>query len=135
MNTSRRLLVRVLFCALCALLFACRAAVGAPLGGFIPFVGIGLTNQFKTLNDEATFFISDPSFAWGGTPLGPGSPGSPAYFDLALLDPPYGVSVGFVAGVLGQLARTALTADHRPVEFNEITMDGSAYVLQYDFDA
>ncbi|MFV2197606.1 GntR family transcriptional regulator [Nocardiopsis sp. LOL_012] len=34
-----------------------------------------------------------------------------------------------------EVARTALTAEHRPVEFNEITMDGSAYVLQYDFDA
>lgn len=34
-----------------------------------------------------------------------------------------------------EVARTALTADHRPVEFNEITMDGSAYVLRYDFDA
>ncbi|OLT29983.1 GntR family transcriptional regulator [Nocardiopsis sp. CNR-923] len=34
-----------------------------------------------------------------------------------------------------EVARTALTGEHRPVEFNEITMDGSAYVLQYDFDA
>ncbi|WP_150252569.1 GntR family transcriptional regulator [Nocardiopsis deserti] len=34
-----------------------------------------------------------------------------------------------------EVARTALTADHRPVEFNEITMDGSAYVLRYDFGA
>ncbi|AFR10641.1 bacterial regulatory s, gntR family protein [Nocardiopsis alba ATCC BAA-2165] len=34
-----------------------------------------------------------------------------------------------------EMARTALTDDHRPVEFNEIVMDGSAYVLQYDFDA
>lgn len=34
-----------------------------------------------------------------------------------------------------EVARTALTLDHSPVEFNEITMDGSAYVLQYDFDA
>ncbi|MEE2043189.1 MULTISPECIES: GntR family transcriptional regulator [Nocardiopsidaceae] len=34
-----------------------------------------------------------------------------------------------------EVARTALTSEHRPVEFNEITMDGSAYVLQYDFDA
>ncbi|WP_150240843.1 GntR family transcriptional regulator [Nocardiopsis quinghaiensis] len=33
------------------------------------------------------------------------------------------------------VARTALTAEHRPVELNEITMDGSAYVLSYDFDA
>ncbi|GAA4910579.1 GntR family transcriptional regulator [Streptomonospora salina] len=31
--------------------------------------------------------------------------------------------------------RTALTAEHTPVEFNEMTLDGSAYVLQYDFDA
>ncbi len=34
-----------------------------------------------------------------------------------------------------EVARTALTAEHRPVEFNEITMDGSAYVLRYDFEA
>lgn len=32
-------------------------------------------------------------------------------FDLVLLDPPYGSAVGFVAGVLGQLARSALAAD------------------------
>ncbi|WP_393916293.1 GntR family transcriptional regulator [Halostreptopolyspora alba] len=31
--------------------------------------------------------------------------------------------------------RTALTTEHRPVELNEMTLDGSAYVLQYDFDA
>ena len=29
-------------------------------------------------------------------------------FDLVLLDPPYGASVGLVAGLLGRLARTAL---------------------------
>ena len=34
-----------------------------------------------------------------------------------------------------EVARTALTSEHRPVEFNRITMDGSAYVLQYDFEA
>ncbi|RKS07938.1 GntR family transcriptional regulator [Nocardiopsis sp. Huas11] len=34
-----------------------------------------------------------------------------------------------------EVARTALTEQNVPVEFNEITMDGSAYVLQYDFDA
>ncbi|PSK98181.1 GntR family transcriptional regulator [Murinocardiopsis flavida] len=33
------------------------------------------------------------------------------------------------------VVRTALTADHDPVEVNEMTLDGSAYVLQYDFDA
>ncbi|GAA1770027.1 MULTISPECIES: GntR family transcriptional regulator [Streptomonospora] len=31
--------------------------------------------------------------------------------------------------------RTALTEEHTAVEFNEMTLDGSAYVLQYDFDA
>ncbi|WP_082126754.1 GntR family transcriptional regulator [Allosalinactinospora lopnorensis] len=31
--------------------------------------------------------------------------------------------------------RTALTAEHVPVELNEMTLDGAAYVLQYDFDA
>jgi 16S rRNA (guanine966-N2)-methyltransferase len=30
-------------------------------------------------------------------------------FDLALVDPPYAASVGLVAGLLGRLARTALT--------------------------
>jgi len=34
-----------------------------------------------------------------------------------------------------EVARTALSAAGRPVEFNQITMDGSAYVLQYDFEA
>ncbi|GAB3211783.1 GntR family transcriptional regulator [Marinactinospora thermotolerans DSM 45154] len=33
------------------------------------------------------------------------------------------------------VVRTALTADHRPVELNEMVLDGSAYVLHYDFDA
>ncbi|MBB6119617.1 UTRA domain-containing protein [Nocardiopsis algeriensis] len=33
------------------------------------------------------------------------------------------------------VARTALADGNRPVEFGEITMDGSAYVLQYDFEA
>ncbi|HKE99294.1 MAG TPA: 16S rRNA (guanine(966)-N(2))-methyltransferase RsmD [Actinomycetes bacterium] len=32
-------------------------------------------------------------------------------FDLVLLDPPYELRVGFVAGVLGRLSRTALAAD------------------------
>ncbi|MBB4932146.1 GntR family transcriptional regulator [Lipingzhangella halophila] len=31
--------------------------------------------------------------------------------------------------------RTALTARRLPVELNEMTLDGSAYILQYDFDA
>lgn len=34
-----------------------------------------------------------------------------------------------------EVIRTALTAHRRPVELNEMVLDGSAYVLHYDFDA
>ena len=56
-----------------------------PLGGFIPFVGIGLTNEFETFESDPTglFNLADRSDSWGGTPLGPASS---AYFDVALLD-------------------------------------------------
>ena len=57
-----------------------------PLGGFIPFVGIGMTNEFKTL-DALDFgaipFITDPATSPGAPLLGTG--GTP-FFDLALLD-------------------------------------------------
>lgn len=33
------------------------------------------------------------------------------------------------------IARTAYTSDGRAVEFNEMTLDASVYVLRYDFDA
>ena len=60
-------------------------AAEVPLGGFIPFVGIGLTDEHDTaLSDlTGTFFIADSSDQWGGSPLGPGSS---AFFDVALLD-------------------------------------------------
>ncbi|MCH2113362.1 MAG: retropepsin-like domain-containing protein [Pirellulales bacterium] len=57
-----------------------------PLGGFIPLVGIGMTNEFKTIEEidlGGIPFIADPSVAPGGPLLGVG--GTP-YFDLALLD-------------------------------------------------
>jgi hypothetical protein len=55
-----------------------------PLGGFIPFVGIGLTDQFKDGDSlDATFFITDQETSMVGTPLtGNVSP----FHDLALLD-------------------------------------------------
>lgn len=55
------------------------------IGGFVPFVGIGLTKEFETFDSDptGTFFIADPSYSWGSPALGPGSA---AYFDLALLD-------------------------------------------------
>ncbi len=61
-------------------------AQDVPLGGFIPFVGIGMTNEFKTLDEidlGGVPFIADPSFTPGAPLLGTG--GTP-FFDLALLD-------------------------------------------------
>jgi hypothetical protein len=61
-------------------------AADASIGGFIPFIGIGLTDQFKTLDDVdlgGTFFIADPSNTIGGAQLG--IAGTP-YYDLAILD-------------------------------------------------
>jgi hypothetical protein len=60
------------------------ALAAVPLGGFIPFVGIGLTDQFKDGDSlDATFFITDQETSMVGTPLtGNVSP----FHDLALLD-------------------------------------------------
>jgi aspartyl protease len=60
-------------------------AASAPLGGFIPYVGIGLTNEFKdsTTDLTGTFFLAEPEPFLVGSPLsGNGAP----YYDLALLD-------------------------------------------------
>lgn len=81
---------RQLFAALAALLLVVTNSVAraqnVPLGGFIPFVGIGMTNEFKTL-DELDLggipFIAEPANSLGAPLLGAG--GTP-FFDLALLD-------------------------------------------------
>lgn len=76
--TARRLMIALTVC------IAMRASVFAavPLGGFIPFVGIGLTDQYKDSFD-ATFFIADKETSMVGTPLtGNVSP----FHDIALLD-------------------------------------------------
>jgi hypothetical protein len=72
--------------ALGVLFFVASVGRGAvSIGGFVPFVGIGLTKEFETFDSDptGTFFIADPSYSWGSPALGPGSA---AYFDLALLD-------------------------------------------------
>jgi hypothetical protein len=78
--TARRLMIALTVC------IAMKASVYAavPLGGFIPFVGIGLTDQFKDGDSlDATFFITDQETSMVGTPLtGNVSP----FHDLALLD-------------------------------------------------
>ena len=60
-------------------------ATDLPLGGFLPLVGFGLTDEFGNSNSgDSTFFITKPSNAPGGSFLS-GSGPSP-YFDVALLD-------------------------------------------------
>ncbi len=69
----------------CALSAASPLRADVPLGGFIPFVGIGLTRTFKDSDTYDDFFIAKPESSWTGTPLGPNAGPTP-YFDLALLD-------------------------------------------------
>ena len=68
----------ILFVAISCL--ATRAgATGVPIGGFLPLVGIGLTDEF---NDDFVFFPQPSSFP-AGTMLGAGGN---AHYDVALLD-------------------------------------------------
>ncbi len=79
---------RFAFILLCTAIFHAAAPVTAqtPLGGFLPMVGIALTNEFEDSTDpnaSPTFFIAQPSNSPGGSFLGPGAS---AYYDIALLD-------------------------------------------------
>ena len=89
-----KLLVPVLLLAVAANL---AHADDVPLGGFIPFVGIALTDEFETFDTDPTgaFFVADKSDHWGGSLLGPGSS---AFYDVALLD------TGAAAHILTQTA-------------------------------
>jgi hypothetical protein len=63
----------------CALALAGRArATGVPIGGFLPMVGIALTDEFRDDLDTFAYPSSEP----GGTPLGR----TGAHYDVALLD-------------------------------------------------
>jgi hypothetical protein len=87
-----------ILCVLVAIVLTLPASADVPLGGFIPFVGIGLTREFKDENDPehgADFFIAEPDDVWTTPALGAG--GTP-YFDLALLD------TGAAAHILTQTA-------------------------------
>lgn len=70
---------------LLACISAASRAQDASLGGFIPLVGIGLTDEFKNAGTDLTggFFLADPELSLVGSPLSGG--GSP-YYDVALLD-------------------------------------------------
>ena len=54
-----------------------------PVGGFLPFVGIGLTDEYKDGDALDYDFFAEEAPSVGGTLLSSG--GSP-FFDLALLD-------------------------------------------------
>lgn len=63
------------------------------IGGFIPYVGLGMTDEFKTIDSVSeegfdlggTFFISDAEFSISPTANQLGTNGTP-YYDIALLD-------------------------------------------------
>src|SRR5688572_28677343 len=87
MKSFRRRWVGVAVCALVAAVGADRAfATGVPIGGFLPMVGIGLTDEFD--DDLNTFPTATNGI--GGTLLGAG--GVPRY-DVALLDTGAAVSL------------------------------------------
>ena len=81
-SITHSLLVLVVTLALCAQ--KANAQTSAPIGGFLPYIGLGLSNEFEgSAGGGSTFFLAQPSNTPGGTMLGAG--GSP-YFDIALLD-------------------------------------------------
>lgn len=81
------MILRKLTCVLatCLLLAQQASAATTPLGGFIPFVGIGLTDEFKNASTDltGTFFLADRETSIVGNPL---SGGGAPYYDIALLD-------------------------------------------------
>lgn len=80
MTKHRRYYFKVSLAAACALVVTPNAhATGVPIGGFLPTVGIALTNEFK--DDFDTNAI--PSAAPSGILLGQGGT---AHYDIALMD-------------------------------------------------
>ena len=79
-------------CALFTINSVAVAQNGVSIGGFIPFVGLGMTDEYKTIDSTidgidvgATFFISDPAYSVPSSATQLGS-GSTPYYDIALLD-------------------------------------------------
>lgn len=77
-NRARHLLTLLL-----AAVIAAPLAAEVPLEGFIPLVGMSLTDQFNSSEGgDALFFVSEGRSGVGGQQLGNGSP----YYDVALFD-------------------------------------------------
>ena len=71
-------------------------ANGSPLGGFLPFVGVALTDEFKNSNSgHELFFFADPSYFPDGSFL---TGNTSDFFDIALLD------TGAATHILGPVA-------------------------------
>lgn len=89
MKTGRTFVVRMLIGSVCALVAGHVMATGVPVGGFLPLVGIGLSNEYDTENLD--FYTAyNTSAPTSGMMLGHN--GTP-YFDLALLDTGAGFSL------------------------------------------
>ncbi|MCA9239449.1 MAG: hypothetical protein KDA37_04590, partial [Planctomycetales bacterium] len=93
-------------CLAVALVVACEcSAQSTPLGGFIPFVGFGMTKEAKTIDDldlGAIPFIADPETSVSSSQLLRASGASSPYFDLALFD------TGAATHIITQQAYTGL---------------------------
>jgi hypothetical protein len=86
MSERQLSLASILIASLCALVPPSRTdATGVPIGGYLPMLGIALTDEYK---DDFTFF-AEPSSAPGGMMLGNGG----AHYDIALLDTGAAVSL------------------------------------------
>jgi hypothetical protein len=86
MNQRKRLWIWALLLAASALSVPVRSwATGVPVGGFLPLVGIGLTDEF---NDDLDPF-AQPSDSPGGPFLGNSNP----HYDIALVDTGAAVSL------------------------------------------
>src|SRR3954453_17625388 len=80
MTKRRQLSCNLITVTVCALVFASIAqATGVPIGGFLPQVGIALTNEYKDDLDTNAAYSAAP----GGTLLGVGGT---AHYDVALMD-------------------------------------------------
>ncbi|MGI9456607.1 MAG: aspartyl protease family protein [Aeoliella sp.] len=85
-KTARTLFVAIAVSTL--LQFPLTRAEEPSIGGFVPFLGMGMTDEFKTFDDidlGPTFFISDaePTLKGSATQFGTGGT---AFYDIALLD-------------------------------------------------
>ncbi len=77
MNQARFLQMLCAFVAL--LIFTCSTKAQVSLGGFIPYVGIGLTEEFETIDQDQLYNFADPESSPNESFLN-------NHFEIALLD-------------------------------------------------